>query len=34
MVFGAQSGLVDAPRDGELAVLERSRALPIASSVP
>jgi para-nitrobenzyl esterase len=28
MVFGAHTGLADAPRDGELAVLERSRPLP------
>jgi hypothetical protein len=30
MVFGARTGLVDAPRDGELAVLERFRPLPAA----
>jgi para-nitrobenzyl esterase len=28
MVFGSHTGLVDAPRDGELAVLERFRPLP------
>jgi para-nitrobenzyl esterase len=28
MVFGAHTGLADAPRDSELAVLERHRPLP------
>ena len=32
MIFGAQTGLVDAPRDEELAVLERHR--PLVSGVP
>jgi para-nitrobenzyl esterase len=30
MVFGARTGLVEAPRDQELAVLERHRPLPDA----
>ena len=32
MVFGAQSGLVEAPRDRELEVLERYRPLPLATA--
>jgi para-nitrobenzyl esterase len=30
MLFGARSGLVSAPRDRELEVLERYRPLPVA----
>jgi para-nitrobenzyl esterase len=32
MIFGARTGLVDAPRDEELSVLERHR--PLVSGVP
>ena len=32
MIFGAQTGLVDAPRNEELAIFERHR--PLVSGVP
>jgi hypothetical protein len=32
MVFGAHTGLAEAPRDSELAVLERYRPLPVPAT--